>query len=125
MPSQWNVWRLTVFLGRFNWRDQQRLAVSYFSEYSTDFSVSNSSYEVLRRTVKDSKTGFEKRTVASSVCCFVGARVNVSKPVKGEREPLTEAGLVKEWYQKLSYVIANLLSIKFTVFVKRQTYHLN
>ena len=87
---------LTVFVGRFNWRDQQRLAVSYFSEYSTDFSVSNSSHEVLRRTVKDSKTGFEKRTVASSVCCFVGARVNVSKPVKGEREPLTEAGLVKE-----------------------------
>ena len=96
MPSQWNIWRLTVFLGRFNWRDQQRLAVSYFSEYSTDFSVSNSGHEVLRRTVKDSKTGFEKRTVASSVCCFVGARVNVSKPVKGEREPLTEARLVKE-----------------------------
>ena len=96
MPSQWNVWRLTVFLGRCNWRDQQRLAVSYFSEYSTDFSVSNSGHEVLRRTFKDGKTGFEKRTVASSVCCFVGARVNVSKPVKGEREPLTEAGLVKE-----------------------------
>ena len=95
-PSQWNVWRLTVFLGRCNWRDQQRLAVSYFSEYSTDFSVSNSGHEVLRRTVKDGKTGFEKRTVASSVCCFVGARVNVRKPVKGEREPLTEAGLVKE-----------------------------
>ena len=76
-----------------NWQDQRRLAVPYFSEYSTDFSVSNSSH---RRTVKDSKTGFEKRTVASSVCCFVGARVNVSKPVKGEREPLTEAGLVKE-----------------------------
>ena len=84
MPSQWNVWRLTVFLGRFNWQDQRRLAVPYFSEYSTDFSVSNSSHEVLRRTVKDSKTG------------FVSARVNVSKPVKGEREPLTEAGLVKE-----------------------------
>ena len=55
MLSQWDVWRLTVFLGRFNWRDQQRLAVSYFSEYSTDFSVSNSGHEVLRRTVKIAK----------------------------------------------------------------------
>ena len=63
--------------------------------------------------------------MASSVCCFVvGARVDASKPVKGG-EPLTEAGLVKEEYQKLSDVIANLLSIKFTVFVKRQAYHLN
>ena len=75
----------------------------------------------------DSKTGFEKHTVASSVCCFVGALVDASKPVMGGggEEPLMEAGLVKEEYQKLSDVIANLLSIKFTVFVKRQTYHLN
>ena len=83
MPSQWNVWRLTVFLGRCNWRDQQRLAVSYFSEYSTDFSVSNSGHEVLRRTFKDGKTGFEKRTVASSVCCFVGAHEQASKGGEG------------------------------------------
>ena len=51
--------------------------------------------------------------------------MDASKPVKGRGEPLTEAGLVKEEYQKLSSVIANLLSIKFTIFVKRQTYHLN
>ena len=104
------------------------MAVSYFSEYGTDFSVFNSGHGVLRRTVLDTKTGFEKRTMASSVCCFVRARMDVSKPVKGEgggREPLTEAGLVKEENQKLPDVIANLLSIKFTVFVKRQTYHLN
>ena len=65
--------------------------------------------------------------MASSVCCFVGARVGASKPVKGweGRKPLREGSLVKEEYQKLSDVIANLLSIKFTVFVKRQTYHLN
>ena len=62
----------------------------------------------------DSKTGFEKHTVASSVCCFVGALVDASKPVMGGgggEEPLMEAGLVKEEYQKLSDVIANLLRI--------------
>ena len=58
------------------------------------------------------------------VCFFVGARVDASKPVKGGG-PLTEGSLVKEEYQKLFDVIANLFSIKFTVFVKRQTYHLN
>ena len=47
--------------------------MSYFNEYGTDFSVFNSGHGVLGRTVIDSKTGFEKRTVASSVCCFVGA----------------------------------------------------
>ena len=59
------------------------MAVSYFSEYGTDFSVFNSGHGVLGRTVIDSKTGFEKHTVASSVCCFVGALVDASKPVMG------------------------------------------
>ena len=88
------------------------MAVSYFSEYGTDFSVFNSGHGVLARTVIGSKTGFEKHTVASSVCCFVAALVDASKPVMGGgEEPLMEAGLVKEEYQKLSDVIANLLRI--------------
>ena len=94
--------------------------MSYFNEYGTDFSVFNSGHGVLGRTVIDSKTGFEKRTVASSVCCFVGA---VERGRGGE--PLTEGSLVKEDYQKLFDVIANLLSVEYTVFVKRQTYHRN
>ena len=47
------------FLRRFHRRDRRRLAVYYFSEYGTDFSVFNSGHGVLRRTVIDSKTGFE------------------------------------------------------------------
>ena len=90
MPSQWNVWRLTVFLRRFNSRDRRRLTVSYFSEYGTDFSVFNSGHGVLRRIVIGSKNGFEKGTVASSVSCFVSVRVDASKfppsPVKGGGE---------------------------------------
>ena len=42
-----------------------------------------------------------------------------------KRDPLTERGLVKEEQHKLSDVIGNLLSIKFTVSVKRQPNHLN
>ena len=91
--------------------------MSYFNEYGTDFSVFKSGHGVLRRTVIDSKTGFEKPAVAS---CLLPCRCSG----RGGG-PLTEGSLVKEDYQKLFDVIANLLSIKFTVFVKRQTYHLN
>ena len=90
--------------------------MSYFNENGTDFSVFKSGHGVLRRTVIDSKTGFEKPAVAS---CLLPCRCS------GRGGTFNRRSLVKEDYQKLFDVIANLLSIKFTVFVKRQTYHRN
>ena len=70
--------------------------------------------------------------MASSVSCFVGARVDATKLGRswgggegGGEEPLTQSSLVKEEYQKLSDAIENLLSIKFTVSVKRPQFKKN
>ena len=51
-----------------------------------DFTVVNRGHGVLKRTVIDSKTGFGKRTMAFYVSCFVRARVDASKLVRGGGE---------------------------------------
>ena len=51
--------------------------------------------------------------------------IGKSRGRRREGEPFTGEGLVKEEKQKLSNFIENLLSIMFTVSVKRQPYQPN
>ena len=53
------------------------MGVGFYKGISSSFGTSKHDWKLVL-TVIDSKIGFEKRTMASSVYYFVGARVNAS-----------------------------------------------